>query len=81
MKESGNPDFAAARQSLANVGTNRRSGSNPRASNIAGLGDMKALMKKQLDNAQVYEEGNRVSTGGIGSGRQSSNKRQTVAQV
>jgi len=52
MKQSGNPDFAIARASLANVGTNaRRSGSNPRASNIAGLGDMKDLMKKQLDNA------------------------------
>jgi hypothetical protein len=45
MKDSGDPNFANARASLANVGDARRSGSNPRASNVAGLGDMKALMR------------------------------------
>jgi len=55
MKEAGNPDFDAARASLANTGrpgsNTRGSGSNPRGSKVAGMAEMKELMRKQLDNA------------------------------
>lgn len=79
MKEAGDPDFEEARMSLANVGgAGRRSGSNPRASKAYGMGEMRDIMKKQLDNAQVYEDKERVNTGGIGA-RPGSGKRGTVA--
>lgn len=84
MKMAGHPDFDVARQSLANVGIDgKRSGSNPRGSKVAlpDKADMMNLMKKQLDNAAVYEEGTRVNSGGIGSGRSGSNKRTTVAAM
>lgn len=46
--------------SLANVGgVGRRSGSNPRGT-VAGMGDMKELMRKQLEGAKVYEDQTRV---------------------
>jgi len=77
MKGAGNPDFEAARASLANSG-GRRSGSNPRASKAINMGEMKDLMKKQLEGAKVYEETARLNTGGVGSGRPGSNKRATA---
>lgn len=74
MKEAGDPDFEAARASLANVGDARRSGSNPRAS--INMADMKNLMKNQLANANVYEDAARV--GNTGGQRTGSAKRATV---
>lgn len=78
MKEAGNPDFEDARKSLANVADAKRSGSNPRASAVVNIGDMKDLMRKQLDAAKVYEDAPRLDNTG---GRSGSNKRPTVAQV
>jgi len=80
MKMAGDPNYEEASKALANPG-GRRSGSNPRGSmapGVAGMGDMKDLMKKQLDQAQVYEDKERVSSGGIGSGRAGSSKRPTA---
>lgn len=80
MKEAGNPDFEDARKSLANVADAKRSGSNPRASAVVNIGDMKDLMRKQLDAAKVYEDAPRMDNSGAAA-RAGSNKRPTVAQV
>jgi len=75
MKMAGDPDFENARASLANTGVDglRRSGSNPRASKApVDFAAMKGAMAGRLDNAVGYEEGARMNSPGIGSGRSGS---------
>jgi len=80
MKVAGDPNFDMARASLANPGG--RQGSKERGSKVAGMADMKEMMKKQLEGAKVYEDANRLSPGGVGSGnRQASKNRGTVANA
>lgn len=84
MKMSGDPEFENARKSIAHTGAGgnanaRRSGSNPRASNVAGMAEMKAKMANDILNAKAYEETprNTNSIGGQRAGSPGTNARKT----